>query len=597
MTAVEVMTSPFKGQQTQSQVQQNNQKLLSDDLLKEVSGKAIPVDMDEFIDQVSALENHIKMGLSPSASQIGGIRKMANRILQQSKYLEEAEKRATNQDALGEIAVGDRGQLYVAGKNGKISQVNLGEYDPEKHGAALTINELIEQRKFNPTQAFDTSLTQAINNNIGMTKIQSFISDIVKTMGQASSTSEAYTDIASYVGREAARRPTESQLQALQTLYNIGERVGLDSILKVTDEATRSNINEAFNYIYSVLPRNMRYQLTGRYVAEGGNLDKSGNYIQDLILGAITTQSKIIDKQLLDYSSGFNKAAGTDGSKAHEVTMKGLDQLAQGTLGKVDYTIVNKYNPDLALTLHGNGLGQLVNAKDEIVPMSILSDALNTGVGALVEKDNIYFGDQKISPYMLDNFVYNGGEIVNVWAPTKADGSVDFSRLAAYEKVKQLVKQNPNLKKEDISQLLAEEGINGTIDTEGNFVGKDPTMQQFLVVTGLTSDEVINPDDNSYSYILQGNTKDAALQKIKQIYGTANKGNKGDAVRAFPTGWFDFSTDVIAAPIFMKLSRTGQIDAGTITGNGARVPAHTYQQLIQREQAKPIAQPSSSVLL
>jgi hypothetical protein len=98
--------------------------------------------------------------------------------------------------------------LFTFNKNGNIQQVSLGEYDIEKHGPALTVNELIEQRKFNPTQAYDTSITTAIGNNIGMSKISEYIQKIVASVGSSENSSEAYVDLAGIVGREAAKRPT-----------------------------------------------------------------------------------------------------------------------------------------------------------------------------------------------------------------------------------------------------------------------------------------------------------------------------------------------------------------------------------------------------
>jgi hypothetical protein len=68
---------------------------------------------------------------------------------------------------------------------------------------------LIEQRKFNPTQAYDTTLTQVIGNNIGMSKISEYIQKIVASVGSSETSSEAYTDLAGIVGREVAKKPTQ----------------------------------------------------------------------------------------------------------------------------------------------------------------------------------------------------------------------------------------------------------------------------------------------------------------------------------------------------------------------------------------------------
>ena len=276
--------------------------------------------------------------------------------------------------------------------------------------------------------------------------------------------------------------------------------------------------------------------------------------------------------------------------------MTGLEQLVMGTLGKRQLNIVGKSNSGIQFTLDGAGMGKLTDAKNDIVNASVLSSALDRGLGALIDQNNIFFGDQKISPDILNKFVYDGQDVVNVWAPVGPNGGVDFGKLAQYEELRKTIKNNPNLTQGDIQQLMAEIGINGTIDPNGNFVGNDPNMAQFIVLTGLTSDEVIDDDENEFSYKLQGDDKKQALERIKTIYAMHNKGKKGDQREKFPTGWFDWSTGIVAAPIFMRVGDTARFDAGTIVGHGARVAQQPYSSLIAKDQAQPIVKPSSSIL-
>lgn len=581
-------------QQPVQQTQSSDTGILSDKLLSDLRAKAIPVDMDAFMNQVTKLEQDLQYGFADKRA-IRKLEATANRMVQQYDYLKQAEERAVNNDALGEVAVGDRGQLFVLNDKGEINQVSSSEYNYEKNGPALTINELIEHRKFNPTQTFDTSLTQTIRNNLGMSKINQYLLNIIKSVGEASTTSEAYTDLASYIGQEAAKRPTEEQLASLQRMSQLISQLGPDAIFKVKNTQEGKNLDAAFQYIQSVLPRNMRLQLMGRNVAAGNSPESGNQYIQSLIAGALTTSNSTKNESYISYDVSMNKALGVETEK-HQTTMTGLEQLIQGTLGKREYQIVSKNNSGLQLSLSGAGLGKLTDAQNKLVNESILSDALNRGLGALIDQNNIFFGDDKISPHMLDKFVYDGADVVNIWAPVGVDGNVDFGKLQKYEELRQKVKNNPQLTQQDIQQLMAEIGIYGTLDSNGDFVGQDPNMAQFIVMTGLTSDEVIDNDQNEFSYKLPKKDKDLALEKIKQIYALSNKGLKKDARREFPTGWFDFSTDIIAAPIFMRVGTTARFDAGTIVGNGARITQQPYSALIANDQARPINKPSSSIL-
>ena len=577
------------------------QELVPKELILELYKKGIPVDVDYVTQQLSRLEDRLNKGLPVTKAMTHSVMSKINKVLQNSKYLEDAEKYSEKNDAIGEIAVGNyygRGQLYVLDRKNDIKSIDLAQYDPEKHGPALTINELIEHRKFNPTQAFDTSLTRIINSNIGMSKINNRIQEIIKTVGSAETTSEAYTDLVSYLGQESAKRPTRDQLATLQSMASALQTLGPDAIFKNKQVFESKNVQDAFKYIESVLPRSEKMQLIGRYIANGGDRKNAEAYVQSLIINALNSSNDVKSGNYIDYEGTINKAAGTQaGNKeGKQVNMTGLEQLAQGTLGQRAYTIVSKNNSGLALTLKGAGLGKLTDAKNNLVNESILSDALNSGLGALIDTNNIFFGDQKISPNMLDQFVYDGNDVINIWAPVSADGGVDFSKLQKYEELRQKIKANPSLSQEDIAYLMQEIGINGTLDKNGNFVGNDPNMGQFIVLTGITSDEVIDDSENEVSYKLHGKDKDLTLEKIKQIYGVANKGFKGDARRSFKTGWFDWTTDLIAAPIFMRLGQTAQYDASTIVGNGPRITTNQYTDLVAREQARQINKPSSSLL-
>ena len=577
------------------------QELVPKELILELYKKGIPVDVDYVTQQLSRLEDRLNKGLPVTKAMTHSVMSKINKVLQNSKYLEDAEKYSEKNDAIGEIAVGNyygRGQLYVLDQKNDIKSIDLAQYDPEKHGPALTINELIEHRKFNPTQAFDTSLTRIINSNIGMSKINNRIQEIIKTVGSAETTSEAYTDLVSYLGQESAKRPTRDQLATLQSMASALQTLGPDAIFKNKQVFESKNVQDAFKYIESVLPRSEKMQLIGRYIANGGDRKNAEAYVQSLIINALNSSNDVKSGNYIDYEGTINKAAGTQaGNKeGKQVNMTGLEQLAQGTLGQRAYTIVSKNNSGLALTLKGAGLGKLTDAKNNLVNESILSDALNSGLGALIDTNNIFFGDQKISPNMLDQFVYDGNDVINIWAPVSADGGVDFSKLQKYEELRQKIKANTSLSQEDIAYLMQEIGINGTLDKNGNFVGNDPNMGQFIVLTGITSDEVIDDSENEVSYKLHGKDKDLTLEKIKQIYGVANKGFKGDARRSFKTGWFDWTTDLIAAPIFMRLGQTAQYDASTIVGNGPRITTNQYTDLVAREQARQINKPSSSLL-
>lgn len=568
-------------------------ELISKDLLKQLNG--IPVDVDNLMEQIADLEYKHSLGMPVSPRAVRSIQAGINRVVQQSKYLEDAESRAVKNDALGEIAVGDRGELFTVGTDGDIKRISIGDYNIEKHGPALTVNELIEQRKFNPTQAGDITLTTVIGNNIGMSKVAEYIQKIMQSVGNSETSSEAYTDLAGIVGREAAKRPSEAQLQTIQQLSRIAQTMGMDAIFKESNLLRQKNVEDAFAYIQSVLPSNMRKQLQARFVANGYSLKESQQNIGHLIGQAIMAGNDTKQQYKIDYDSHSNSTV-----KAQSRNLGVLEQLVQGSLGKRDYKLMSSKNPEFSLNLHGTGVGSLATFNNNIVDKSPLSIALQSGLAPLIDENHVTIGNQKVPVGAFDTILYNGGDVINVWAPLNENGDVDLEGLQLLSEIQSICDTNPNLTTEDKNSLLKKYNLDGYFDEKGTFHGTGQ-MGQFLVMTGLTSDEVLDSSINPYADKLSRDDKQLEFKQLERIYGQLNKGIKGKGKYEFATGWFKGTTDLYRVPIFMKLNQTAQIDAGTFSDKGPMVQTPTYEQQLaydqmHRNQTRSLITPSTQAL-
>ena len=576
--------------------------LLSESLLNELYKKGIPVDVDNFVAKLAQYEQQEQWGIGVSPAAIRGLEAQANRIIQQANYLNRAENFAEKNQAIGEIAVGSRGQLYTQDKEGNIHTVGMSEYDPDKHGNALTVGDLIEQRKFNPDKAYDIDMTQTINNNLGMQKINEYIQGIIKTVGDSSTTSEAYTDLASYVGKQFAKRPTEAQLKNLQQLQAALQQLGPDAIFKNKEIMKSRNMQEAFEYIRSVLPRDMRIQLSGRWVANGGTVDSSGKYMDSIIAQALTAANNTEYGDYLNFEAGINKAAGNTAEKEQNKNLKAIEVLTQGSLNKIDYKITSKSNPELGMTLHGTVSGALTNYDNNIIPKSPISTAIESSIGPLVDKQHVTMGSQKISESLFDTILYDGNDVINIWAPTDQNGDIDLSGLQTFNELLNYFDSDPSLSIADKNNILQQYGVQGYLNENGQFVGTG-NMSQFLVFTGITSDEVIN-DNDPFAETLSGDEKKFELDQIDRVYGYLNgqKRNKSGNLK-FQKGWFDFTTDIIKAPVFMKLKPTAKTEVSTFANHGPLVSMPSYEELVARDQLRydkehstQVYQPSTSLL-
>ena len=574
--------------------------LISDKLMLELQKNGIPVDVDNFMNKLADLEEDIDNGFGVNKRALYSLQAQANRIIQQADYLKKAEANAEKNEAFGEVAVGGRGELFVL--NGtQLKTVLASQYNAEKDGPAMTVGELIEHRKFNPTQVGDTQLTRAIYDNLGMSKINEYLQKIVATVGSASSTDEAYIDLAGYIGKEAAKRPTGAQLESLQRMNTIMQQLGPDALFKLKNTVEGRNLEEGFNYIQMVLPRDMKTQLIGRNVAAGNKFETGGQYINNLIAGALYSGNVTKTAEHISYEDSLNRAAGnTKGDQNRNLGV--LEQLVQGSLGKRDYKLISSKNPEVSMTLHGNGVGALSDFDNNMIDKTPLSIAMKSGLGALIDQNHVFIGDQKVPTGAFDTILYNGGDVINIWAPIDGNGDIDFNQLQIFNEIQKIIDQNPQLTAEDKNRLLQENGLDGQYDQQGTFHGGGQ-MGQFIVMTGLTSDEIIDPDENTYADKLNKNEKDLEMTQIDRIYGHLNKGIKNkDAQFKFEKGWFNWSTDLVKAPIFMKLNNTAQIDVGTFSGKGPMVQTPTYQsqmvydQMRYNRQNNPIIMPSTQLI-
>lgn len=581
----------------ESSSNKKKQSLISEDLMSKLYTEGIPVDVDTLSSYIADLEYEQSLGLPVNRSLLHKISANINRVLQQSSYLKDAEKRATANDAWGEIAVGDRGELFVMGEKGDITQIAASKYNSEQHGPALTVNELVEFRKFNPNEAFDTRLTQVIGNNIGMSKITEYIEKIVASVGDAENVTEAYTDLAGIVGREAAKKPSQEQLQTLQKLYTLSQTVGMDAIFKEKNLFKQKNIQEAFSYINSILPRNMRQQLQSRFIANGYSLEESAQGVATIIGQALMSGNQVKQEYGIDYEASINSSSS---GKQQTRNLGVLEQLVQGSLGKADYKLISSKNPEFSLNLHGTSVGSLATFNNSIVGKSPLSIVLQSGLAPLIDENHVTIGNQKVPVGAFDTILYNGGEAINVWAPVNANGDIDLEGLQLLSEIQSICDTNPNLTVADKNNLLKKYHLDGHFDEKGQFHGNG-NMAQFLVMTGLTSDEVLDDEVNYYADKLSKEDKQLEFKQLERIYGQLNKGIKGKGKYEFAMGWFKGTTHLYRVPIFMKLSQNAQIDAGTFSDKGPVVQTPTYEQQLaydqmQRNQTRSLITPSTQAL-
>lgn len=551
--------------------------LISKDLLKQLNG--IPVDVDNLMESIADLEHQQSIGLPVSARTVRSIQANINRVAQQAKYLEDAENRAVKNDAIGEIAVGDQGQLYTLTKEGDIKGISASEYNIEKHGPAMTVNQLIEHRKFNPTQAYDSSLTQVIGNSIGMSKISDYIQKIVASVGSSETSSEAYTDLAGIVGREQAKRPSQEQLQTLQQLYQLSQTVGMDAIFKEKNIMKQKNVQEAFTYISNILPRNMRLQLQSRMVANGIPVESSADGVAALIGNAIMSGNDVQQSYSMDYESSINKDSGTTKGSSKTFYQRPNEAFFDGDLNQTTITLSdNKNRNAYAMQLKGNMMPALTTDNGNAVANLPLQIALNETIGKYLDKNQIYIGEEKLTEGALNNVAYSNSPVAKVYMPVDQNGNIDWAGFHAFSEAEEEIKRNKITDYRQKNQIHAAHHSYATYDSDGNIQETD-YIKPYMMTYGYTIDDLVN-DENSLTFELDGDEEQFADQLIESIYNKKVAQSYGLKKMAKKQIW----DDIVKVPIFIKVDQFASGDAYRYGGHGSNMTPRTLQEDMVQEQ-------------
>jgi hypothetical protein len=275
----------------------------------------LPNELDQFEVELATLEQKLNSGRRVSPREIADIRAKAGRIVAQAGHLKKAEEFVEKNDALDDIAIDHKGSIYAITDKG-VEKILFSKYDPEKH-QALTYSELIEYRRQSPQLINNADVIASISRGIGIEKINSYIQDILDKVGQSETKQEAIESLGSIYG-SAVKNMSVMEFAAIKDLYAIKDKVGMDMLLKTTKVSKDSNLQHAWQYIMSVLPKNMRSQLEATYMVNtGGSYSDAKKHVGEVIETAALMTRESKQEYGIDYQQDINTAGGTkSGSKA-----------------------------------------------------------------------------------------------------------------------------------------------------------------------------------------------------------------------------------------------------------------------------------------
>lgn len=543
----------------------------------------LPNELDRFEIELAALEQKLNSGRRVSPREIADIRAKAGRLIAQAGHLKNAEQNAEKNGFLDDVAIDYRGVGYIYAITEKgIDKVSFRQYNPEKH-QALTYSELIEYRRQSPQLINDAEVIASINKGVGLEKINTFITDILKIVNDSSSKQEAYTSLQAMYGKDAVGQLSTQDYAAIKDIAQMVEHVGLDTIFKTTNISNNANLQHAFKYIASILPKNMQAQLEASYIVNGGSYKDAKTYIGDVI--SLATQIRAKDEYEIDYPKEFNTAMGTKaGAKAGGSSKSYYDSpletffngnMNQGKITISDPDSKNQYG----LEAQGNTWGQLVDLNGNVKSNLPLSVALNESIGQFLDFSQVYLGDKKVNSSELQNVAYENAQIAQVWLPvTGPDKDIDWRRVKAFAKAEKQIQELGYTNISDKNKVHAANDSYMRYNDQGELVPQSQQTERFLMTHGYTIDDLA--ESTSLAKELTGVDEDAASVLIDSIYAKDRvKKQYGISDMRARNGY----DNIMKLPIFVRISPTASSDVKIAAKHGPLQTPHTEEEFMVQQ--------------
>ena len=442
-----------------------------------------------------------ELGNSSYRSVMPGMLQIMNLVSQAKSNKEDWDKKLTeikSHDAGSEVAMDSYGRIWVNTKDG-IKKINPSEFDPTSH-VPISNSQLMYFRQRNPALAFQDDLFADTGMDVvGGADVRKEIDDIIDKFGTIKSgefQKKVFKDIA-------------ADLQG-------------EGIFKITTKYSKADLEDFSNLLYSRLSAPAKHLVMA-------NATIGGYSPNDYIRSIITSETDVeIDPS---YEASLSKATGSDGtggsggseSLTHDTYAEHL--VSGQVLGTPQWTIIQPRTSAAALYAYSEDAGPILKDQKRFDSANLNeifkhADAL----GAIIDAQNIYFGDQLLSTEDFPKVVYdNGSNMQRVWLPvkTRADGhiEIDWEAQRAIQDLQEYYDNNKG-----ISDTLMEERLEDFANAywdRNQKVIRFKNQRPFLVVHGWTSSDKVRFDTNS-EYIMHIEKEPGDARKdILQIYNNA----------------------------------------------------------------------------
>lgn len=412
----------------------------ADKLIDMIKTDGLDSDVSVFLKKVS---NTLDLANDPSGENISlneiiKITRDAKRVKSNYEDYSKARENLNTQQAWADMAMDSRGNLYVYDTGTKkIKTVSLTEFTDNKDNyLALTNEELLSQRRINPTLAYNNSILDDVFGAVGMKTIVDYTSNLLKNFQDTEIEGYAIKNKTIQTGLNEIINGVLSNGNALSSAIEAGP----NGVYKISEKSTSAdtNLQGALSYLISAMPTKYRHTLNARATIEGFSPEA-------FLLSMIETNTgRSLKINFDDTATKAKSGKGSSGSEAMEKDTL-ANEFAIGALTETTAFISprpDRVSATAMMALRAWNGGQLQDKDGKVLHMDNLEDLIPqvTQLSA-TNTSTVFFGNQKVSRTELASLVWDGQSLIKrVALPSKRENGElvpDFSVLIKINEVNQ----------------------------------------------------------------------------------------------------------------------------------------------------------------
>lgn len=348
------------------------------------------------------------------------------------------------------------------------------------------------------------------------------------------------------------RKPTGEELEALGKLEQIMKSPSDYNEVKEHTKSSSKYISSALGYIWNSLGREKQLKLSAVAVMSG--LENPKELIFDM-LRSNKDETYELDIKPVD----VDKATGVSASSG---PMSDLSLLEIQTSAKSGTSTIPWNDPvtGLKMNLVGDRIELIKDVKsNDMIPMGPLENLLNSHTGALLEKNNVYFGDKKIALNDIKNIIIDPTSgSARVYMPVDTSGNPDYDILKKVEEIKKSLPKD--LTPEELNKELKARGLNWIqVDNNFNFIPSGIKFKPFLLAYGYVDERSSIWEGNKEVKELDGTEEDSVEDIISGMYKNLKAGS--------PTGMFNWFNTYYKGNILIPYQENASTIASSLSNN------------------------------